>query len=133
MRMIVWAGLAVLMSGTACLAQSTEASLSPRFRTCMANVDLGALKITQWLACYHAEVQWQDQRLNDEYRKLLARSAPASRPPLIAAERRWIDFRDAWCKFAATLDEAPSPDVNLADCLMEMTAAQADRLRTTNK
>ena len=119
-------GVALLPQGAT--AQATDAP-SAAFRKCMDKVDLGAMKNSQWLACYQAELQRQDKVLNDEYRKLVARTPAEARDKLRVAARAWIGFRDGWCGFEGKLDAAPSPEVNAASCMMDMTIAHVRRLK----
>ena len=110
-------------------AQPAADGLSPAFRTCMDKVDLGAMKNSQFLACYQAELKRQDKVLNEEYRKLVARTPAETREKLRGAARAWIAFRDGWCGYEGMLDGAPSPEVNAASCLVDMTVAHIRRLK----
>src|SRR5215469_3652606 len=49
--------------------------------------------------CLQAKTKVADQRLNAAYAALQARIDPAQRQPLLAAERRWVQYRDANCSF----------------------------------
>lgn len=121
--------LGVALLSSPAIAQPAADGLSPAFRRCMDSVDLGAMKNTQFLACYQAELKRQDQVLNEEYRKLVARTPAEARDRLRTAARAWIAFRDGWCGYEGMLDGAPSPEVNAAACLVEMTMAHTRRLR----
>ena len=76
---------------------------SPAFRSCMDNVDMSALKKTQWLACSSQEIKRQDAVLNAEYTRLKNALAPEQRgardgEPVwsrCAAERRQREAGDA--------------------------------------
>jgi uncharacterized protein YecT (DUF1311 family) len=104
---------------------------TPELQVCMDNVDLGALKNAQWIACEEAELSRQDRRLNIEYRKLQAslsdEGAEASKA-LVLAERQWLAFREAWCAFEGKTNSAPGPEFNRAACMADLTEAQANRL-----
>lgn len=120
------------VSSTLCLAQDQPSApqMTPSFARCMEAVDLGAMKISQWTVCYQQEYKRQDAFLNSEYQALRGRSLASNLPGLTAAQRSWISYRDAWCKYEATLDVAPSPELNGLACLVEVTAAQVRKLKT---
>ena len=92
--------------------------------------------------CLSAETKDWDQLLNAAYRKVL-RSAEAgdadlkslgsaaspAAPSLQEAQRAWIKFRDASCRYAALQYQGGSLGGPAAGaCMMELTAAQALRL-----
>ena len=120
------------VSSTLCLAQDQPSApqMTPSFTRCMEAVDLGAMKISQWSACYQQEYKRQDAFLNFEYQALRSRSSASNLPGLTAAQRAWISYRDAWCKYEGTLDVAPSPELNGLACLVEVTAGQVRKLKT---
>ena len=109
--------------------QAQTSPLTPLFGQCMDAVDLGAMKISQWTVCYQAELKRQDQFLNAEYQLLKTRLAPSQHAPLLAGQRAWIAYRDAWCKFQGSLDQAPSPDINALSCLVDLTAEQTKKIK----
>jgi len=121
--------LAQVPAGVAALAQADDGRLSPQFSKCMDAVDLGAGKNGQFEACYRAELKVQDRRLNEEYRKLQTRQKGEARTLLTNAQKAWMGYRDGWCRYVGTLDLAPSPEVNHAACLVELTADQVKRLK----
>src|ERR1700739_4887495 len=49
--------------------------------------------------CVHAKTNVADQRLNAAYKALQARIEAAQRQPLLAAQRLWVQYRDANCGF----------------------------------
>lgn len=88
---------------------------SPELRACMDNVDLGALKTEQWIACQTQELARQDHRLNVEYKKVQAQAAEQgseTAKALVLAERQWLAYREAWCNFEATYGGEPGPAFN---------------------
>ena len=103
--------------------------LTKDFTLCMKNVDLGAMKNSQWLNCYQLELKRQDMFLNNEYQKLKVKLGPEQQKSLLAGQRAWIAYRDAWCKFQGMLDVAPTPEINGLACLVDLTSEQVKRLR----
>lgn len=110
-------------------AQSGEKHFSPQFSKCMEAVDFSAMKNSQFEACYRAELKVQDRRLNDEYKKLQSKTKAGSRAILTNGQKSWLSYRDGWCKYIGSVDAAPSPEVNYAACLVELTAEQVKRLQ----
>jgi uncharacterized protein YecT (DUF1311 family) len=49
--------------------------------------------------CVQAKTKVWDQRLNAAYKALQARIDAAQRQPLLAAQRLWVQYRDANCSF----------------------------------
>jgi len=110
-------------------AKATEKSTNSLFSTCMENVDLSAMKNTQWLVCYLDEFYRKDKILNQKYNELINRIPDDSKSSLSKAQRSWISFRDNWCSFEEQLPMAPTSDVNKAACLLELTIEQIKRLQ----
>ena len=95
------------------------------FATCMEKVDLSAMKNTQFADCYSGELQRQDGLLNQSFKSLKGRITDPSRvDQMVKAQQSWISFRDRWCAFQESSDQAPSHEVNRLDCLVEMTKSQ---------
>lgn len=106
-----------------------QGELSKELDACMDKVDLGAMKNTQWAACYAEELKRQDRKLNDAYR-LVQRSAPAeAKEGLVKAQRSWVAFRDNWCAYESVSGLAPGGDASRYACLVDLTSTQAKRLR----
>lgn len=74
-----------------------------------------------------AELKQADKKLNAEYKKIEARlqDDPDTKKLLVEAQRKWIAFRDAECKFQASGVEGGSvyPDI-LAACEAGLTEAR---------
>jgi uncharacterized protein YecT (DUF1311 family) len=127
-RMIA-AGALLMLAGAAPALAADKIKETPQFSACMEKVDLGAMKNSQWLACYTAELQRQDKILNAEYKALQERLSPELKDPLTKAQRAWLAFRDTWCRYEAELPNAPGGEVNRVSCMMDQTIAQSNRLR----
>jgi uncharacterized protein YecT (DUF1311 family) len=105
---------------------------SPAFQKCMDAVDLGALKITQWTACYENELKWQDRKLNAAYAKILRTASPKLKQAVLKGQRAWLAYRDAWCSYEEITPVAPGGRVNRVACLVEVTITQIDRLENSS-
>jgi hypothetical protein len=110
-------------------AESVTDAYSRQFADCMERVDLGALKNSQWLACFESEFKRQSQSVEDEHKVLISRLSPDVRRRVQNATRSWMLFRADWCKVDAEFNTAPTPRINEVICLIDMTLEYAARLR----
>jgi uncharacterized protein YecT (DUF1311 family) len=62
--------------------------------------------------------------LNAAYKALQARIDPAQRQPLLAAQRLWVQYRDANCGFYGTQDGS-TRQVQAAECVRSITEDRA--------
>ena len=125
-----YSGLAIAFALTCGFAHAQEkAATSAQFQTCMENVDLGAMKNTQWGNCYAQELARQDKVLNAAYRELQAQVPTEAKDALVKAQRAWIGYRDSWCRLEVELPNAPGGEVNRLSCLVDMTIAQTNRIK----
>lgn len=120
--------LVALLSVGAWPAAAEAPKESPEFTACMEAVDLGAFKNSQWAACYEAELQRQDAALNAVYKRVAAAADPDARKLLVAGERAWIAYRDAWCAYEEVVPMAPGGEVNLLACRLDLTQTQVGKL-----
>ena len=107
---------------------------TPELQRCMDHVDPGFNATAQQTACENQEAVRQDHRLNTEYTKLLQQARGEGSDvgqALIAAQRQWLGFRDAWCGYESKTGAAPGPDFDKAACLAELTEKQADLIHTS--
>jgi uncharacterized protein YecT (DUF1311 family) len=81
----------------------------------------------QMVECLKAKtVQW-DKRLNVAYQKALQDAVPAQREPLRAAQRVWIQYRDANCLYYG-MGEGTIARLDAGECMRSMTEARAKEL-----
>jgi uncharacterized protein YecT (DUF1311 family) len=81
------------------------------------------------LACIGTEYSRVSALLNSVYRKLLA-TPGIDKQKLAAAQRRWLAFRDADCKFAGSLNAGGSLEsVDVGTCLIDDTTARIKQLQ----
>jgi len=123
---MAFTGMAI---GVATAQTQDPSGTSKAFQDCMDNVDLGALKNSQWSECYAAELARQDKALNTEYRALQSRIPTEARDLLVRGQRSWIAYRDGWCKLEAEMPHAPGGQVNYLACMVDQTVAQIKRLK----
>ena len=77
--------------------------------------------------CVQAKTNASDQRLNAAYKALQAQVDAAQRQPLLAAQRLWVQYRDANCAFYGAADGSIRK-VQGAECLRSMTEDRAREL-----
>lgn len=70
--------------------------------------------------CVDAKMKTWDQRLNVAYKNLMQRIDAGQRDPLKAAQRLWIQYRDANCRFYGS-QEGSIRQIQAAECLRAMT------------
>jgi uncharacterized protein YecT (DUF1311 family) len=90
-------------------AQSCDGS-TPEMVNCLA------VKTAQW-----------DKRMNAAYQKALGDAGARQREQLRAAQRLWIQYRDANCLYYG-LGEGTIARVDASECLRSMTEARAREL-----
>ncbi len=123
---------AILLSMSLPFISASEAATeSPGFQKCMDDVDLSAFKNSQWAACYEAELQIQDRRLNAVYQRVQRANTPELKQALLKGQRAWLMFRDAWCSYEEQAPYAPGGEVNKLACLLSITINQIERLEAS--
>jgi len=79
--------------------------------------------------CSGLEYQRADKQLNQVYNQVRAQFSPTPRQQLILAQRAWISFRDANCKFAASQFEGGTMAPFMANtCLEKLTKKRTSEL-----
>jgi uncharacterized protein YecT (DUF1311 family) len=81
----------------------------------------------QIVECLTRQAKVWDQRLNQAYQKLLQSGPAAQREKLRAAQRLWLQYRDANCAYYAA-GEGTVARVATAECLRSMTESRTEEL-----
>ena len=81
----------------------------------------------QMVECLKAKTAQWDKRLNAAYQKALQDAVPAQRDPLRAAQRLWIQYRDA-NRFYYGMGEGTIARLDAGECMRSMTEARAKEL-----
>ncbi len=100
--------------------------LSDTFNECYdkaSNID----KISQ-LECLDAEYEYQDQRLNQNYKKLMQSLTTSEKKRLKTAQRQWLKYRDANLDFYANYSVFVDRNLLYSFKLTKETAKRADEL-----
>jgi uncharacterized protein YecT (DUF1311 family) len=82
--------------------------------------------------CVQAKINVADQRLNAAYKALQGQIDANQRQPLLAAQRLWVQYRDANCAFYGVQDGSIR-QVQAAECLRSMTEDRARELEKAIK
>ncbi|SDM08017.1 Uncharacterized conserved protein YecT, DUF1311 family [Oryzisolibacter propanilivorax] len=116
----------LLLACLALPAHADQPAYSPRYQSCMDRA--GGVTVSM-LDCIGDEHGRQDQRLNQAYRTLTGQLAPSRRKGLVAAQRLWLQYRDANCGFYADPDGGTLAGVSAALCRLQMTTQRAQELQ----
>ena len=124
LRKILAAGLMLCCVSQIAIADGI--GLSKQFSTCID--DSGGVTV-EMLNCSAAEIELQDTRLNKAYKEVMVQLSQSRKKQLKDAQRAWIKFRDANCKFYADAEGGGSMvGLNSSDCIMSTTASRAIEL-----
>ena len=81
----------------------------------------------QMVECLKAKTAQWDMRMNIAYQQALKDAVPAQRDQLRAAQRLWIQYRDANCLYYG-LGEGTIARLDAGECMRSMTEARAKEL-----
>ena len=108
-------------------APAAAAMFGPDYAPCGERTS--TLEIVQ---CVSGKTRVWDDRLNAAFRALGNRIDPGQRTPLLAAQRLWLQYRDANCRFYAAQDGTIA-QIQAAECLRAMTEDRARELEQAMK
>ena len=81
----------------------------------------------QMVECLKGKTAQWDKRLNIAYQKAVQDAQPAQRDQLRAAQRLWVQYRDANCLYYG-LGEGTIARLDAGECMRSMTEARAKEL-----
>jgi uncharacterized protein YecT (DUF1311 family) len=116
--------LAVLWNGQ--LLAETDEGLSKEYSDCMDKVKNGTT--ADMLECGGEELDRQDARLNDAYKKLMSKLSRDRKKALLKAQQAWVKFREANCDYWYDPQGGTAARLNASGCSLTMTAARAKEL-----
>ena len=117
--------LAVVWNGQ--LLAETDEGLSKEYSDCVQDkAENGTW--SDMLGCDSDELDRQDARLNDTYKKLMSKLSRDRKKALLKAQRAWIKFREANCDFWYDPDGGRAAAFNSNGCRLTMTAARTKEL-----
>jgi uncharacterized protein YecT (DUF1311 family) len=79
--------------------------------------------------CIAEELERQDRRLNTTYQTLMGSVSEKRRTQLRDAQRKWIAFRDANCRFYFDPDGGSAARLASNECVVTLTARRAEELQ----
>jgi len=116
--------LAVFWNGQ--LLAETEDDLSKEYSDCIDKASQGAT--AEMFECSGEELDRQDARLDNTYKKLMSKLSPDRKKALLKAQRAWIKFREANCEYWFDPHGGTAARMNASGCLLTMTATRAKEL-----
>lgn len=105
-------------------ASYADSKVSNQYTTCMNQASNTATMVQ----CVSNETARQDARLNKAYHGLMSKQSKTRKQELQAAQRLWIKYRDANCKFYLDPNGGTIARVKSANCVMNETANRATEL-----
>ena len=105
------------------LTFAADREMTKEYLTCL---DKASGVTVEMINCISAETKRQDVRLNENYNKLGSKLSANRKKALLEAQRAWIKFRDANCRFYYDPEGGSSARVAADECLLNATA---DRVR----
>jgi uncharacterized protein YecT (DUF1311 family) len=89
-----------------------------------------AMSTAEMVECNGENYQEEDKRLNDLFKKLMAKEDNIGKKKLQTVQRAWIAFRDAECEYQADSERGGSLGrVIRISCLADETKKRADALK----
>jgi uncharacterized protein YecT (DUF1311 family) len=117
--------LFAVLLGTCTITHANDELYTARFSSCM---DQAGGVTVEMLGCIGEELNTQDARLNGAYQKLRSQLSAERQKALQAAQRLWIQYRDANCDFYHDPEGGTLHRVMAADCRLRETAERAKEL-----
>ncbi|MCD2513394.1 lysozyme inhibitor LprI family protein [Comamonas endophytica] len=105
------------------LAQDSE--MSAQYTACMDKAGGVTLSMVECIVAEHGR---QDKRLNTVYTALMAALEPPRKKQLQAAQRLWLQYREANCSFYMDPEGGSLARVAANSCQLQMTAQRAQEL-----
>jgi uncharacterized protein YecT (DUF1311 family) len=84
---------------------------------------------SEMLDCISAEFTRQDDRLNENYKRLMSKLSGKRKEGLLEAQRAWIKFRDTNCNFYYDPDGGSAAHLASSDCMLNAIADRATELK----
>jgi uncharacterized protein YecT (DUF1311 family) len=102
---------------------------SLQYEECLKNVDYGAFKNSQWVACARDELKNIDAILNSEYSRARKQLTSEQQTSMIKAQRAWLKYREDWCRFEEVGPGAPGGEASYHLCLLETTGIHIKKIK----
>lgn len=106
-------------------ALAQDSGLSAQYTACMDKAGGVTLSMVECIVAEHGR---QDKRLNTVYSTLMAELEPQRKKQLQAAQRLWLQYREANCSFYMDPEGGSLARVAANSCQLQMTAQRAQEL-----
>lgn len=116
---------ALVLASPCFSAHAGDDLYSRTYSVCMGNSGGITVEMHDCIGNEHAR---QDARLNNAHKNLTAQLSANRKSELLAAQRLWVKYRDANCKFHGDPDGGTMAGINAASCNLEMTVRRAREL-----
>ena len=107
------------------LFAANDKDMTTEYLTCARNSEGVTSKI---LNCISAELDQQDSRLNEAFKKLMSKLPKDRKRSLVEAQRAWIKFRKANCSFYHDPNGGSAAHVESYECFLNATVDRAKEL-----
>jgi uncharacterized protein YecT (DUF1311 family) len=107
------------------LFAANDKDMTTEYLTCGRNSEGVTSKI---LNCISAELDQQDSRLNEAFKKLMSKLPKDRKRSLGEAQRAWIKFRKANCSFYHDPNGGSAAHVEGNECFLNATVDRAKEL-----
>ncbi len=104
---------------------AADSDMSQEYSGCMDKSNGNTAGMTD---CIIAETARQDARLNENYKRLVAKLSGKRKNTLQVAQRAWVKFRDTNCSFYFDPDGGTAALLDGRDCFLQATANRAKEL-----
>lgn len=108
------------------MCASAKEPYSDRFSACIK--DSGGVTVSM-VNCIAEELEKQDARLNSVYKQFSASLTAERKKDLVEAQRLWIQYRDANCKFYVDPEGGTAELLAGNECLLWQTTERANELQ----
>jgi uncharacterized protein YecT (DUF1311 family) len=107
------------------LLAANDKDTTTKYSICVRNSEGVTSKI---LDCISAELDQQDSRLNEAYKKLMSKLPKDRKKSLVEAQRAWIKFREANCGFYHDPNGGSAAHMAGNECFLNATVDRAKEL-----
>ncbi len=118
--------LLIALLGFSAISAFADNLLSDTFNSCYTKA-LNIDKISQ-IECLDVEYEYQDKRLNQNYKKLMQSLTTSEKTRLKKAQRQWLQYRDANLDFYANYSGFVDKNLLSSFKLTQETAKRANEL-----
>ncbi len=109
---------------------AADSDMTQEYLSCMDKSNGNNAAMTD---CTSAETARQDARLNENYKRLISKVSTKRKNTLLEAQRAWVKFRDANCRFYSDPEGGTAALLDGRDCFLQATANRAKELKNLTR